>query len=139
MKSRDGLIRLKRFQVDDKRRQVMQIEAMMADFTRMVQDLENQVQDEQKRTGIDDVSHFAYSTFAKAAIQRRENLMTSIDDLKHQLDKAQDELAEAVEDLKKVEILEERDQTRERDMIEQAEQDELDDLSQTIKRRRAGR
>ncbi len=35
MKSRDTLIRLKRFQVDEKRRRVTQIEMMMADFTRM--------------------------------------------------------------------------------------------------------
>jgi flagellar FliJ protein len=36
MKSRsESLIRLRRFQVDEKRRQVAQIEAMIADFERM--------------------------------------------------------------------------------------------------------
>ena len=39
MKSRDTLIRLKRFQVDEKRRRVAQIEMMIAEFDRMAADL----------------------------------------------------------------------------------------------------
>ena len=35
MKSRETLIRLKKFQVDEKRRRVAQIEGMIADFQRM--------------------------------------------------------------------------------------------------------
>ena len=51
MKSRDGLIRLKRFQVREKRRQVAQIEAMIAEFERMAKDLNDQVVAEQERSG----------------------------------------------------------------------------------------
>ncbi|MBN8921322.1 MAG: flagellar export protein FliJ, partial [Rhizobiales bacterium] len=40
MKSRDTLIRLKKFQVDDKRRRVAQIETMIAEFDRMVAELD---------------------------------------------------------------------------------------------------
>ena len=40
MKSRETLIRLKKFQVDEKRRRVAQIEGMIADFLRMSVDLE---------------------------------------------------------------------------------------------------
>ena len=36
MKSRETLIRLKKFQVDEKRRKVAQIESMIADFDRMI-------------------------------------------------------------------------------------------------------
>ena len=39
MKSRETLIRLKKFQVDEKRRRVAQIEGMIADFQRMSVDL----------------------------------------------------------------------------------------------------
>ncbi|MGB8280814.1 MAG: flagellar export protein FliJ, partial [Pseudolabrys sp.] len=35
MKSRETLIRLKKFQVDEKRRKVAQIEAMIAEFDRI--------------------------------------------------------------------------------------------------------
>jgi flagellar protein FliJ len=77
MKSRDTLIRLKKFQVDEKRRRVNQIEGMIADFQRMSVDLEREIQTEQDRAGIQDPTHFAYPTYAKAAIQRRENLTRS--------------------------------------------------------------
>ena len=67
MKSRsESLIRLKKFQVDEKRRQVAQIQMMISDFERMASELDQQIEIEQTKTGISDVSHFAYSTFAKA-------------------------------------------------------------------------
>src|SRR5260370_36356303 len=74
MKSREPLIRLKKFQVDEKRRRVTQIEGMIADFQRMSVDLEREIQTEQDRAGINDPAHFAYPTYAKAAIQRRRNI-----------------------------------------------------------------
>lgn len=129
MKSRsESLIRLKKFNVDEKRRQVMQIEMMIADFERMASELDQQIEIEQTKTGISDVAHFAYSTFAKAALQRRDNLLASANDMRGKLESAQDQLAEALEDLKKVELLDQREHQRERDeqnKIEQAEFDEI--------------
>ncbi|WP_181703286.1 flagellar export protein FliJ [Chthonobacter albigriseus] len=129
MKSRNSLIRLKRFQVDEKRRQVAQIEMMIAEFERMATDLDDQILAEQKRVGISDVSHFAYPTFAKAAMQRRDNLLVSANELRSQLDAAQAALSEAVEDMKKVELIEERDQMRDRAASDALEQDALDEMA----------
>jgi len=128
MKSRDTLIRLRKFQVDEKRRRTAQIEAMIAEFDRMCADLDREIRTEQERAGIHDPAHFAYPTYAKAAAQRRENLKRSTDDLKAQLDAAQAELAEAFEELKKVELLNERDQVAERAAENAAEQRELDTI-----------
>ena len=63
---------------------------------------------------------------AKAAISRRENLKRSADELKGQLNDAKDALSEAFEELKKVELLDERDQMRERAEAAAREQAELD-------------
>lgn len=126
MKSRDTLIRLKKFQVDEKRRRVMQIEAMIAEFERMAGELEREIKTEQDRAGIHDPAHFAYPTYAKAAIQRRENLKRSADELRDQLGDAKGALAEAFEELKKIELLDERDQMREREAEAAHEQAELD-------------
>jgi flagellar export protein FliJ len=126
MKSRETLIRLKKFQVDEKRRKVAQIEGMIAEFERMAADLEREIRTEQDRAGIHDPGHFAYPTYAKAAMQRRENLQRSADDLKIQLEDAKLALAEAFEEMKKVELLDERDQQREREEDEAREQAELD-------------
>ena len=109
MKSRDGLVRLKRFQVEERRRKVEQIESMIAEFERMASDLDAQIIAEQERAGIHDTSHFAYPTFAKAAAQRRDNLAASASELTGQLEVAQQDLVEATEELTKIEALSERD------------------------------
>jgi flagellar export protein FliJ len=128
MKSRVTLIRLKRFQVDEKRRQVAQIEMMIAEFERMANELDREIVVEQNRANIHDPSHYAYPTYAKAARQRRDNLMGSAGELKGQLDDAKAALAEAFEELKKVEILDERETARDRvadSVREQAEMDRI--------------
>jgi flagellar protein FliJ len=126
MKSRETLIRLKRFQVDEKRRQVAQIEQMIAEFERMATDLEREIKTEEQRAGITDTAHFAYPTYARAAMVRRDNLRGSANDLKDKLDAAKAALAEAFEDLKKVEILEDRERASERAVEAQREQSEMD-------------
>ena len=114
MKSRETLLRLKRFQVDEKRRRVSQIEMMIAEFNRMAGDLDREIQSEETRAGISDPAHFAYPTYAKAALGRRDNLRQSADNLQGQLDEAKGELQEAFEDMKRVEILDDRERASER-------------------------
>jgi len=138
MKSRDTLIRLKRFHVDEKRRRVAQIEAMIAEFERMAADLDREIQAEQARAGIHDVTHFAYPTYAKAAAARRDNLLQSAEDMKAQLKDAQDDLAEAFEELKKVELLDERDQQREKATEAARDQAAMDEIGLRSHARRAG-
>jgi flagellar export protein FliJ len=134
MKSRETLIRLKKFTVDEKRRQVVQIEGMIAEFERMSRDLTREIQVEQDKAGIHDPGHYAYPTYAKAAVTRRDNLQRSADELKGQLADAKDALAEAFEELKKVELLDERDQQRDRVASDAREQVDLDHIGLAIAR-----
>jgi flagellar FliJ protein len=123
MKSRDALSRLKRFDVEEKQRKVAEIESLIGDFSQMANDLDRQIAIEQERAGVSDTNHYAYPTFAKAAIQRRDNLLASAADLEAKLASARETLAEAFEELKRIELLEERD--AERTKIEQARAAEL--------------
>jgi flagellar export protein FliJ len=109
MKSRDTLIRLKRFQAEEKRRRVAQIEAMIAEFGRMAGDLDREIALEEQRSGITDMSHFAYSTYARAARVRRDNLKQSTDDLRPQLADARTMMTEALEELGKAQNLDVRE------------------------------
>lgn len=118
MKSRDTLIRLKRFQVDEKRRRVAQIEAMMAEFSRISGELDREIAIEEKRAGISDPNHFAYPTYARAAATRRDNVLRSRQELEGQLAEARAVLEDARADLSKAESLEGRErmaEARERD------------------------
>ncbi|MEM9277631.1 MAG: flagellar export protein FliJ [Pseudomonadota bacterium] len=109
MKSRENLLRLKHFQVEDKTRQLAQIDMMIAEFEKMYGDLQAQIDIEEEKAGITDPAHFAYPTFAKAARQRQENLEGSIRDLKDKRVNAEAALDEADEELKKAQRLEQRD------------------------------
>ena len=125
MKSRETLVRLKKFQLDEKRRKVAQIETMIAEFDRVAGELEREIRIEQDRAGIHDPAHFAYPTYAKAAIARRENLRRSVGELRIQLEDAKSALGEAFDDLRKVELLDVRDQMREREADTASEPREL--------------
>ena len=112
MKPRDAALRLRRFEASEKARKVASLETMILDFEHMSVDLSRQIAAEEERTGVRDPSHFAYSTFAKAAALRRSNLLTSVADLRLKLDAARLEHEEAVTELRKVEPIETRDPDR---------------------------
>ena len=109
IKSRENLVRLKQFQVNEKRRQLLQLDMMIAEFERMAGELEFQITAEEKKAGITDINHFAYPTFAKAARLRRDNLRNSQADLAQQRSAAEALLNEAEAELAKAELLESRD------------------------------
>jgi flagellar protein FliJ len=117
MKSREDVIRSKRFKVDEKRRKVTQIESMIAEFERMARELDHHVVAEQERSGIRDTDHFAYPTVAKAAMQRRDNLVASSNELREQLRIAEAECADAVAELEKYEAIAERGHDRHGDRV----------------------
>ncbi len=109
MKSRENIVRLKLFQVKEKRRQIDQLDTMMAEFERIASELDAQIELEEKKSGITDITHFAYSTFAKAARVRRDNLTASRADLVAQREAAAEGLSEAEAELSKAEALEDRE------------------------------
>src|SRR5947207_16016593 len=109
MKPRDATLRLKRFEASEKARKVASIETMILDFEHMASDLSRQIAAEEERTAVKDPTHFAYSTFAKAAALRRANLLTSVTDLRLKLDAARQEHEEAAMELRKLEPIESRD------------------------------
>ncbi len=100
------LVRLKQFQVNEKRRQLLQLDMMIAEFDRMANELDLQIANEERKAGISDINHFAYPTFAKAARLRRDNLKNSQVDLAQQKSAAESILVEAEVELSKAELLE---------------------------------
>jgi flagellar protein FliJ len=114
MKSRDTLLRLKQFQVEEKRRRVAQLNIMIAEFGRMSADLDREIGVEELRANITDPNHFAYPTYARAARSRRDNLNSSLAELRDKLADAQESLKEATEDLAKAQTQEARDHAAER-------------------------
>ena len=96
MDSDAELIRLKETQIEGRRRKVSQIQTMIAEFEFLAAELGREIGTEEDRTGNHDPTHFAYSTYAKAALGRRDNLKRSTDELRHQLDAARTALNDAI-------------------------------------------
>ncbi|TLG77946.1 flagellar export protein FliJ [Methylocystis sp. B8] len=114
MKSRDTLVRLKRFQAEEKRRRVVQLNTMIGEFTRMANELDREIGQEERRANINDPNHFAYPTYARAARTRRDNILASIGELRGQLEEAEAQFKEASEDFAKAQSQEARDRGAER-------------------------
>ena len=110
MRSRETLLRLHRFRTEEKRRQVADIDFMIQDFTRKYDELDQQVKLEESRNGVTDPAHFNYSLSAKAARVRRDNLMRSIAELRDQLAEAQAALEIEEQELRRAEMLAEKEQ-----------------------------
>lgn len=108
MKSRDALIRAASFGLAEKRRKAADIDGMIAEFRRMAFDLEQQIEAEQVRTGVRETTHFAYSSFAKAARKRCDNLLVSVEDLLIKREVATTEVTLAEDELKRLELAGER-------------------------------
>jgi len=112
MKARETTLRLKRFEADEKNRKVQELEQMIHEFEQMAHDLERQVQAEEERTGVKDQQHFAYSTFARSAEQRRQNLLASVTELQEKLQFAVAERDDALAELDEAHTLRDRDTQR---------------------------
>ena len=87
------LRRNKEFALDQSRLRANQIETMIAEFDRICIDLGRQIEAEEIRARIDDPTHFAYPTYAKAARERRAKLQRSSDALKIELETLRDVLS----------------------------------------------
>lgn len=114
MKARETALRLKRFELDEKARKVSDLELMIREFETISSDLDRQIHAEEDRTGVKDTKHFAYSTFAKSATLRRDNLRSSIAELRHKLETAQQDFDETKQQLERVATEQPREVTRTR-------------------------
>jgi len=108
MKSRDALIRASSFDLAEKRRKLTDIDTVIAEFRRMALDLEQQIEAEHMRTGVRETNHFAYSSFAKAARKRCDNLLVSVGDLELKRAAAAADVGVAEEDLKRLQMASDR-------------------------------
>jgi len=105
MRSKESMMRLHRFKVEDKRRQVSEIEFMISDMEAKVTEFSQQIELEEKRNGVTDVNHFNYSMTAKSMRVRADNIKKSVDDLTSQLSTAKADLEEEEAELRKIELL----------------------------------
>jgi flagellar protein FliJ len=109
MRSRESLLRLNRFRAEDCRRQVADMDLMIQDLMRKHDDLDAHVKFEEQRTGVSDINNVNYSMAAKSVRGRRDNILKTVGELRDQHESMIERLKEAEADLRKVEMLVEKE------------------------------
>ena len=133
MKSLASLIRLHKWRLEEKRRALASLQGLRADLTRQAVELEAEVGREQQTAKAGE-GGWTYAGYARAVIQRRENIQRSIAEVEKRIELARDEVNAAWRETRKYELAEERNQIRERAELARVERLELDEIALTQNR-----
>ncbi len=131
MKQRNTLVRLHKWQVDEKRRNLATLYALHDEFERKLQMVEATVKREQdlvnSSAGSSADVGFSYGAFAQVAIMQKENIQRSMQSLDGQILEALEAVGEAFKSLKRHEIAAANQAMRKDRARERIEQNASDD------------
>lgn len=135
MKGIDGLIRLHRWRLDEKRLVLAEIERLAARLRQELGDLEQEVASEQKVAGGSPEAMATYGHYAVAVIDRRATLTRSLAEAEEQARIALEAVSAAFRELKKYELVKARRERTEEDKERRRQQAVLDELGLSLYRR----
>ncbi|HKT17901.1 MAG TPA: flagellar FliJ family protein [Stellaceae bacterium] len=138
MSTLDSLIRLHRWQVDEQRRCVADLEQLAEKLRDDLRRLETEQASEQEVVRSAPELASSYGSYAGALAERRRNLLQSLADAERRLGEARESLAAAYQEAKRYEIAAARRRLQHRREVERADQANMDELGTAIHRRRAG-
>lgn len=129
MNRTDTLLRLKRFRVDEMKRRIGAIETMRGDLERKLSDLDDNVAREKLRAGDNEIGRLAFPSFLRSIEVRRDNLRTTIKEIDREHELAQQELANAYEEFKSLEVASEQQAKRVAEALSRRQQARSDELA----------
>lgn len=131
MKKIDTLIRLHKFELDEKRRALQQLESQMMRMIDARLHLDQELIQEQKTASQGFELGLTYAGYAKKFVERREKLEEDMANLRVEIEKAELIVQMAYQELKKYEITAERQAAAEKYETDRREQGELDEAGIT--------
>lgn len=139
MKSLDTLIRLQKWQLDEKRRQLADLRQMQADLTASIGRLDEDIANEAVLAKKDPSLGATFGVFAQAASDRRGVLIGSLRDLEGQIEIAETEINASFAELKKIEVTKENREARLRKTRDRRAQATLDEIGSMMASRQRTR
>jgi flagellar protein FliJ len=100
----DTLIRLHRWQVDERRRAVAELEGLAEKLRQELVKLAEERARESEAAGANLLTRHVYPGYIRRALQRQKTLEQSLAETEQQIAQARDALAEAFQELKRYEI-----------------------------------
>jgi len=105
MRNLDGVIRLHRWQVDEKGRKLRELQDLAQRLSADIDGLAAELRGEQAAAARSVEAHAAYERYAARNMAQRRNLARSVAELESEIEAARAELAEAHGELKRYEII----------------------------------
>ncbi len=134
-----GIIRFRRYQVDEARRALGILLGHAVELERRAAALEQEIRDEQRAAAANpQEAGFIYGPYAAQAIQRRGHLARASAEVESNISRAQDEVRQEFRALKVFEIAQENRDIKEQKEEERVQQAILDEVGLQIRRRREG-
>ena len=131
------LIRLAKWNVDEKQRVLVALQGREDEILAAIRQAEQSLVHEQQVASADAAGvGFAYAAFANAWLTRREQLMQMLEQVRAEIVRARDELADAFNQLKTYEITQKERERRAQAELDKKEQAFLDEIGLNIYRRR---
>lgn len=138
MANRAALLRYYEWQVDDRRKVLAELFASLEALDTEEQRLDVESSLEQVKATDMEVGHVIFPGYARGVIEKRNRIHMLRTELEARVEEAQDHLQEAYQELKKIEIMEERRLAEEARQEALREQAELDEIAQIRHQRQEG-
>src|SRR5579862_7000965 len=129
MKRGNSLLRLRRFRVDEMKRQMATLDSMKLDAERKLADLEDSVVRERQRAGDSDIGRLAFPSFLRSIDVRRENLRATLKEIERERASVQSDLTAAFQDLKSLELAIDQQQKRAAEIEARRAQSRVDEMA----------
>lgn len=136
MKGLDSLIRVHKWKLDEKRRELADFENLRTGFVKQLRALEEEQQQEQEVAGNNLEVGFSFANYAAAARQQRENIQASIEEVDAKVMELNAEVKICYQDLKKYQVALDARKVKEKYERDRVEQMGLDDLAIELHRRK---
>ncbi len=138
MKGLDSLIRVHKWKLDEKRRELVDFEDLRASFVKQIRGLEEEQQREQDIAGTNPEVGFSFANYAAAAKQQRENIQASIEEVDAKIAALNEEVTICYQELKKYQVALDARGVKEKYERNKVEQMSLDELAIDLHRRKGG-
>lgn len=130
MKGLAALIRLHSWRLDEKRRELADLQRLEDQLLADAQRLEAEMAAEQEFAAKNsDTGAFSYGGFAIGVIERRKRIAASIAEVRRRIDDKRAEVAEAFQELKRYEITQAERKKRQQAEANRRAQADLDEIS----------
>ncbi|WP_334129498.1 flagellar FliJ family protein [Sneathiella sp.] len=138
MKGLENLIRVRKWKLDEKRRELADFEALRLGFVKQLRALEDQNRREQEISAGDPEVGFSYAGYAAAVKEQSNNIRASIAEVDAKMAELTEEVAECYQELKKYQVALDAHKARERYEQKRVEQMSLDEIALELHRRKHG-